>query len=434
MISGPDHCRKPFTIMTADKGLALRAYLAASHLIPVLARVVLPRRLRKGKEDPARWREKQALGLPQRPQGRLVWINAVGLGEVLSLRGLIARMADAAPDLHFLVTSTTRASAQVFAAQLPPRTQHLFLPLDAPRWRRRFLAQVRPDLVIWAEQDLWPGFVHDIARLHIPQAMVATRMDAQSFARHARLRGLYRDLYARMARIVAQDAATSAHLAALGAKPSLGASLKPAAPPLAHDPAALDALHDRLAGRFVWASAPSHPADEAQAIAANRILQSQGLHPLLIIAPRHPDRRAAIAAACPVPPPQKSSATLPGPDDPIWLADTFGDLGLIYRAAKAVLIGGSFDATEGHNPWEAALLDCALLHGPRMGNFTPDLAALHQAGGAIAVQDAASIATALMRPDLAQVAQNARAAAQKAAKATDALALDMLSLLKPRHD
>ncbi|WP_019954725.1 3-deoxy-D-manno-octulosonic acid transferase [Yoonia vestfoldensis] len=414
-------------------GLALRAYLAASYLIPLAAGPVLARRRKRGKEHATRWIEKQGRGLAPRPTGRLVWINAVGLGEILSLRGLIARMAAAAPDLHFLVTSTTAASARVFAGQMPPRTIHQFLPLDAPAYRRRFLDHFRPDLCIWAEQDLWPGLVHDAGQRGIPQAMVAARMNAASLARHGKAAGLYRDLYMRMALVTAQDDDSAKHLSALGTAARVSGSLKPAAPALDCDPVALRDLQAVTGSRFVWAVAPSHPADEAAALAAHKALRMQMPDALLIIAPRHPDRRDAISAACPMPPPLKSQGALPSAADPSWLCDTFGDLGLVYRVARAVLIGGTFDTTQGHNPWEAAQLDCAVLHGPEVANFVADFAALDAAGGAIAVLDVAAIASAL-RGDLAAVAAKAKAGAQDAGRATDHLARDLLALLKVRHD
>ena len=155
------------------RGGLLRAYLVTSYLFPLFAGRVLRKRIARGKEHPTRWIEKQARGLAPRPDGPLIWLHAVGLGEVLSLRGLIAIMADQAPDASFLVTSTTRASAVVFARNLPPRTIHQFLPLDAPSYRRRFLDHFQPNLCIWAEQDIWPGFVSDLNRRAIPQAVVA---------------------------------------------------------------------------------------------------------------------------------------------------------------------------------------------------------------------------------------------------------------------
>ena len=395
---------------------------------------MLARRRKRGKEHPTRWVEKQGHGLAPRPKGRLVWINAVGLGEALSLRGLIARMAAQAPDVQFLVTTTTAAAARVFAAQMPPRTLHQFLPLDAPRYRRRFLGHFQPDLVVWAEQDLWPGLAFDTACRGIPQAMVAVRMDAASFARHQKAGRLYRDLYTVMALITAQDARSAAHLRDLGAEVQVTGSLKPAAPSLDCDAAALQDLRAVIGTRFVWAVAPSHPADEAHALAAHAILRAQDPDALLIIVPRHPDRRAAIAASCPAVPPLKSQGQVPQAADPVWLCDTLGDLGLIYRLADAVLVGGTHDATEGHNPWEAAQLDCALLHGPACANFTADFAALHAAHAAIAVTGPDDIVAALRRTDLNDVASKARKVAADAGRATDRLASDVLALLKARHD
>ena len=132
--------------------LPLATYLAASRLVPLVAPGLLARRLVRGKELPDRWREKLGEASLPRPEGPLIWLHAVGLGEVLALRGLIAAMANPSA-AEFLVTSTTRGSAEVLARNLPPRTRHQFLPLDAPGEVARFLDHWRPDLSIWAEQD-----------------------------------------------------------------------------------------------------------------------------------------------------------------------------------------------------------------------------------------------------------------------------------------
>ena len=51
------------------------------------------------------------------------------------------------------------------------------------------------------------------------------------------------------------------------------------------------------------------------------------------------------------------------------MADTVGELGLIYRLAPAVFIGGSLVRHGGQNPVEAAKLRTAILHGPHVWNF-----------------------------------------------------------------
>ena len=160
-------------------GWQLAAWLGLSRALPLVAPALLRRRLAQGREDPARWREKLGEPTAPRPKGRLVWLHAVGLGEVLALRGLILAMAAEDPELSFLVTSSARSSAQVMAANLPPRTQHQFLPLDAPRYLRRFLAHWQPDLSVWAEQDLWPGGVGAADRAGVPLALVNAHQAAQ---------------------------------------------------------------------------------------------------------------------------------------------------------------------------------------------------------------------------------------------------------------
>lgn len=405
-------------------GPALAIYLATSRLIPLAAPRLLARRLAKGKELPDRWREK--LGEPSlpRPDGTLIWVHAVGLGEVLALRGLIAAMAGQS-DANFLVTSTTRGSAEVLASNLPPRTRHQFLPLDAPAYLARFLDHWRPDLSIWAEQDLWPGAVHAADARGIPLALVNARMNAEAYARRRRWAGLYADLFARFRLIAAQDDATARHLQGLGAKGvSVSTSLKAAAPPLAADPQALARARETLVGQRPVLLASSHHEDEFVTLAAFRALRHR---PLLVIAPRDPSRGAEIAARVVE---HGMTASLrsagQGPVADVWIVDTLGEMGLWYRLCPVTIIGGTFGPTEGHNPWEPAALGAAILHGPRTGNFADDFSALHQAAAARLVMPD-SLAAALTE-DHAEMAARAQALSQSAQGSLAPLAAELLAL------
>jgi 3-deoxy-D-manno-octulosonic-acid transferase len=405
-------------------GLALGAYLAASRAIPLAAPRLLARRLARGKELPDRWREK--LGEPSlpRPGGPLVWLHAVGLGEVLALRGLIAAMADQS-GAEFLVTSTTRGSAEVLARNLPPRTRHQFLPLDAPGYLARFLDHWRPSLSVWAEQDLWPGAVAATDARGIPLALVNARMNAEAYARRRRWASLYADLFARFRLVTAQDETTASHLRALGAPGvRVSGSLKAAAPPLSADPQALAAAREALIGQRPVLLASSHHEDEFVTLAAFRALHPR---PLLVIAPRDPARGAEVAArvaehgmtAC-----RRSLGQ--GPTADVWIADTFGEMGLWYRLCPTTIIGGTFGATEGHNPWEPAALGSAILHGPRTANFAADFQALHQAAAARPVMPD-SLAPALAQ-DHSALADRARALSDAARGSLAPLADDLLKL------
>ncbi|MCC5956172.1 MAG: 3-deoxy-D-manno-octulosonic acid transferase [Natronohydrobacter sp.] len=418
--------------MSTRDGWQMRLYLALRPLLRPVAERALRRRLKRGKEDPARMGEKQGRASLPRPEGALVWIHAVGLGEVLALRPLIAALQQAQPGLQVLVTSTARSANAVFGANLPPNVLHQSLPLDVPQYTGRFLDHWRPDLAIWSEQDLWPGLICDTARRGVPMAYVNARMNDAAFSRRRRARGLYRDMLRRFALIAAQDAQSAAHIRALsGREVQVMRSLKPSAAPLAVDVPELAHLHDRLAGRRIWVAASTHPQDEVVALQAQAQLFAQDPSWLLILAPRLPARAREIAQALEsraLPHVQRSAGRVPGPETAVWLADTFGEMGLWYRLAARALIGGSFGPVQGHNPWEAICLGLPVLHGPQTANFASDYATLHAEGLAQQITPE-TLPQALQAPaparDASALIETARADAAR-------LARDLLALMAGR--
>jgi len=392
-------------------GLALLGWLVLTFVIQPILPWHLKRRLKRGKEHPTRWREKLGHTSTPRPEGRVIWLHAVGLGEVLALRGLILGLQKQAPGLNFLVTSGTRASAEVFGRNLPPRTIHQFAPLDAPGPARRFLAHWRPNLSIWAEQELWPGLVYRTDRTGIPLALVNARMNKAAFERRERGAALYRDILPRFKLISAQEAETAEHLAALGAPlVQVHGSLKPVAPPLADQPNDRTALEKALKNRPLWLAASTHAADEALALAAHIERLHSVPESVLFIAPRMPDRAPEILSAIKaagLTVAQRSTSDPLTPETQVYLVDTFGEMGLFYRLVSTAFIGGTMSDIEGHNPWEAVRLGCAILHGPRTANFAADYAQLAKGGAAQMTNTPNALAAALSDPELATQTERA---------------------------
>jgi 3-deoxy-D-manno-octulosonic-acid transferase len=79
----------------------------------------------------------------------------------------------------------------------------------------------------------------------------------------------------------------------------------------------------------------------------------------------------------------------------VYLADTMGELGLFYSLAGIAFIGGSLVAKGGHNPFEAARLDCAVLHGPHVSNCAGMAGDLAAAGASETVSDGEALARAV---------------------------------------
>ena len=106
---------------------------------------------------------------------------------------------------------------------------------------------------------------------------------------------------------------------------------------------------------------------------------------LTVIVPRHADRGDLVArtiAASGLNVALRSREELPTAVTDIYVADTMGELGLFYRLAPIVFMGGSLVEHGGQNPIEAIKLGASVVHGPHVFNFTDVYEALDSAGGA----------------------------------------------------
>lgn len=373
----------------------LALWRGVATLAAPLLRAHLRRRVARGKEEASRLPEREGFGAA-RPAGLLVWLHAASVGETQSALPLIAAMTAARPDLSVLLTTGTVTAARLVAARAPERVIHRYAPLDVPAWVARFLDGWRPDLGVFIESELWPNLIEAAAARGVPLALVNARMSARS-ARAWRLSGgAGRRLLSRFALVAAQGQADAARFAALGASPVAWGNLKHAAPPLPVDAAELAALSAAIGDRPAWIAASTHPGEEAAALAAHRVLAPRIPGLLTILAPRHPERGAEVAAlAAGLPLVRRSLGEVPGPHTQVLLFDTIGELGLAYRLARVAFVGGSLVPRGGQNPVEPARLGLPVLVGPLHANFTETVAALREAGALTVLPDSAALAATL---------------------------------------
>ena len=384
---------------TSSDGIALRTYLLISQLIAPIAKWQLKRRIKKGKEHPQRFKEKLGITEISRPNTTLVWMHGVGLGEVMALRGLILSLLKSRKNLTILVTSSTRVSAEVFNKHITPNTIHQFLPLDTKSAIDQFLNHWQPDISVWAEQDLWPALVTATHRRQIPLLLVNARMNQRAYRSRKRLHSLYRDLYQKFNFISAQDQYTANHMRQLGASVSVGGSLKSVAVPLDDMISARKEFLDAVRGRPCWLLASSHLPDETLAIETYQELLQTHPQALLIVAPRLIDRRHEIQQLCSNAGLQcslRADSPQPTVSDSVYIADTFGEMGIWYRVVSAAFIGGSMGSVQGHNPWEAVALDCPVIYGPNTENFSTDYQTLKKNNAAINVTNSQQLLQALL--------------------------------------
>lgn len=360
--------------------LPLALYGAATGLLEPFAPVILRARARRGKEDPERLSERLGQASATRPEGPLAWLHGVSVGEVVSLLPLAQALNARRPDLTILITSGTATSARAVEGRMPPGAIHQFAPVDSPGAVRRFLNHWRPDLGVLVESELWPNLIGAAKARGVRLVLASARMTEHSAQNWARWPASARALLGAFDTILTQDGATEQRLKDLGAVVGPRLNLKRVGELLPCDPAALERLRTSLGDRKLVLAASTHPGEETVIVEAFRQAVPDPRETILILAPRHPDRGPELVdqfrAA------RRSAGEPPGGG--IYVADTLSELGLFFRAADVVVMGGAFiPDIGGHNPLEAARLGRAVITGPYAHNAADLYAEMIARAGAI---------------------------------------------------
>ncbi len=345
--------------------MTLRVYRKLSFAMVPLSPALISRRLKLGKEDPARVGERRGLSADIRPTGPLVWIHGASVGEVLAAAALIERLR--ALDLRILLTSGTVTSAAIVAKRFPADVIHQYVPYDSPRYVARFLDHWRPSLAMFIESDLWPNLILSSAARRLPMVLINGRMSQRSFPRWRRVAGTISALLGKFDVCLAQSQTDADRFATLGSRNVVvTGNLKLDVPAPPADANKLERLMAMTRGRPVVVAASTHPGEEEILTETHRTLAGYFPKLLTVIVPRHPDRGEAIArmiSASGLNPTLRSHEDLPTATTDIYVADTMGELGLF-------------------NPIEAIKLGASVIHGPHVFNFTDVYEALDAAGGA----------------------------------------------------
>jgi 3-deoxy-D-manno-octulosonic-acid transferase len=319
------------------------------------------------------WPQRFGFGYPQNTQPTL-WIHAVSLGETQAAIPLIQQLQRLYPHHAILITNMTPTGAAC-ARQLP-KVQQCYLPYDYPFAVQRFLRCVKPVLGILIETELWPNLIEAAAKNALPLILANARLSARSALAYQRhIPTLIQHSLGLVAHIAVQTETEAQRFIQLGANPAritVTGSIKFDVPVDENLPA--KARHTRQTwgeNRLVWIAASTHAGEEQPVLHAFSQIQAQCPDVLLILVPRHPERFNAVAELCR----QSGQAMVrrsqqaANAQTAVYLADTMGELPLLYACADVAFVGGSLVPTGGHNVLEAATLGLPVVFGRHMFNF-----------------------------------------------------------------
>lgn len=308
---------------------------------------------------------------------RVVWVHAVSVGEVVAVSRLINELGLRAPDINLVISTTTR-TGQRLARERFGADRCLYYPLDL-RWSvRRSLSQIDPALLVLTESELWPNMLHVCGRRGITVLVVNGRVSDRSLPRYLALRRFWRPFLQILSLVLAQSEEDAQRFIRIGVPASrvrCGGNLKfdvrmPQPLPIV---AAVRAQLPSAARVLVCGSTLAD--EESMLLDAWPQVCARVPEAVMILAPRHPERFAEVAALLA----QRHAAwhrrstwldalqpLLPGS---ILLLDTIGELAGLYAVAQLAFVGGSLIDAGGHNPLEAAQFGVAAVMGEFYGNF-----------------------------------------------------------------
>ncbi|MGH1331549.1 MAG: 3-deoxy-D-manno-octulosonic acid transferase [Paracoccaceae bacterium] len=377
--------------------------------------------------------------------GPLIWVHTAQTASLAPVAEMITSMADQRPELRFLITVTDASDPCIAALDLPAQTTILPTPDDTRLACARFFTHWAPALAIWIGLDLRPSLIFEASARSIPLFSIDGPRANESAPVWRWQPGMRRALLARFQRSLVGDQTSYARRLRLGA-PSwtleevgfleLGASALPC------NENELADMIDQIGARPVWLAAGLGEAEEQDILNAHRTAMRRAHRLLLILVPQDPSRGPRIAqraAEMGLVPFVRSADDLIEDECAVYIADTEDEIGLWYRIAPVSFLGGSFAGKSSHNPYEAAALGSAVVHGPNVAQFRSAYSRLATAGATTMVRSEAELAHAiemLQAPDrVAEInlaAWEVCSSGAKAANRITELAFATLDAKRPR--
>jgi 3-deoxy-D-manno-octulosonic-acid transferase len=373
-----------------------------------------------------------------------IWFHAVSVGEVLLLRQVIARFRRRRPDWEVVLSTTTDTGMDVARKDFSDVCV-FYWPFDFTWAVTRALRNIRPNVVVLAELELWPNFIGEAKRQGCSVALINGRLSPRSYRGYGRIRWFVGRLLRQVDLFAVQNPTYAERLVKLGSPGERlhvtgsvkydGVNTDRNNPKTAELARLLRVTNDDL----IWIVGSTQAPEEQIALDLYRKLRQDLPSLRLFLVPRHKERFAEVAqliAARGFTLVRRSQVTEPVSDrNAVVLLDTLGELGALWGLAGVAFVGGSLTARGGQNMIEPAAYGAAVTFGPNVWNFQETVDRLLEQHAAVQVSDAVALEretrrllmNAAARAELGRNALEFVASQQGATERT----LDLLDTLLP---
>lgn len=403
--SKDDYIRATLKKVPLKQRSLLGVYFAITRLLPSSLILYLVRRASKKnlEENFDRARERVAQNLPRRPSGKLYWLNSIGPGDSTANQALLTKLLDSDPAAIVLITTRTVSAQGIFSRWKDnPRVIRQLAPHDGLHVTRRFLDHWQPTVAIFCERDLWPNMLAGLRLRKIPSAVVNGQLDGRLLEDFGKLQELGKWFLSHIDFIhfiTETSACIAESVMRLDTIKFFGKNLKLDCEPLPTNSELNEDLYASW-GQFQIFTAASVATGEVR-IVLDAFMQANQQNPKLrlILVPRWKEQSDDFLAATKefgLSAPRRSIEGLPSQNDPVFIADSYGELGTWYGASFAAFIGDTFNQGAGHNAYEAILKGIPIVAGGIGRLFKDDFEDLVSAGVGIITPDTTTLRDAIL--------------------------------------
>lgn len=333
-----------------------------------------------------------------------IWIHAVSVGEVLAVSRMVGELKTRLPGWRFVVSTTTDTGQRLAREQYGDRNVFYF-PLDLWFAVRAYVQALRPRLLVLAESEFWPNLLHQARNSGTSVAVVNARVSDRSLPRYLRFRRLLSGVMRDVDVFLAQSEEDARRLVQIGASAdrvhvggNLKFDIKPPEKPQILEPFAAAVQREKIGPLLVVGS--TLDGEEAMLLDCFRQMLTVYPNPLMLLAPRHPERFEAVAALLAASGLRWQRRSRWDGHQPlagsVFLLDSIGELATLYQFADLAFVGGSLVPRGGHNLLEAAQFGVAIVVGPHTENFR-DIVRIFEKADALRVVTAESLTSTVLR-------------------------------------
>jgi 3-deoxy-D-manno-octulosonic-acid transferase len=336
----------------------------------------------------------------------------VSVGEINATQTVVAGLEAQHRDYDIVISATTDTGHARARALYHPAYKVFYFPLDLSPFVRRAFTQLRPDICLLMELEVWPNFLKEAKRRRVPVAVINGRISDRSYRSYKRIRPLLSGTFRALSLVLAQTQEYADRFKSLGCpadRVHVTGSLKYDTAEVSDTVEGADVLSQRLglSDTPLWVAGGTGTDEEGLILNVFKRLKAQPEldHLRLVIVPRKPERFMSVAqcisdagfslirySAL-----KETKSPVPTDTQAVILGDTMGDLRAFYSLASVVFVGRSLVPMGGSDMMEVVALGKPTLFGPHTFNFKQTVKALLDAQGALEVSDEKALYTGICR-------------------------------------